>query len=113
MDVTIETRSALESEADLLALPLVELDPAKPRLPARVAALDRAAGGRIAQALAARDFEGKRGQSLLVGLRDIAGWSAADVTAALGISEPQQRRLLHQARSQLRRVLDSYLAEVQ
>jgi leucyl aminopeptidase len=66
MDVTIESRSPAEAAADVLALPLAALEPAAGRLPPRVAALDRAAGGRIAQAVRAGDFEGKRGQTLLV-----------------------------------------------
>jgi leucyl aminopeptidase len=66
MDVTVETRSPAETAADLLALPLFELDPAHWRLPKPVATLDEAAGGRIAQALAAGDFRGKRGETLLL-----------------------------------------------
>ena len=108
MHVTIETRSPAEAAVDLLALPLTELDPAHWRLPPRVAALDRAAGGRIAQAVAAGDFKGKRGESLLihpqstlpakrlllVGLGDEAtlgsdGWRE---TAALALREARQRR---------------------
>jgi len=66
MDVTIETRSAVQSAADVLALPLFELDPARWRLAPRFAAIDAAAGGRIAQAVRAGDFKGKRGETLLV-----------------------------------------------
>src|SRR5262245_58390845 len=66
MDVTIETRSAAESAADLLALPFAELDPARWRLPKALAPLDRAAGGRIAQGIGAGDFRGRRGETLLV-----------------------------------------------
>ena len=108
MDVTIETRSAVESAVDVLALPLFELDPARGRLPARIAAIDRAAGGRIAQAVRAGDFKGKRGETLLVhpaetlaakrllliGLGDEATartetWRDA---AALAVRETQSRR---------------------
>jgi leucyl aminopeptidase len=66
MEVTIETRTPAESAADLLALPLAAFDPARWRLPPRVAALDRASGGRIARALAAGDFKGKRRETLLL-----------------------------------------------
>ena len=66
MDVTVETRSAAEFAADLLALPLFELDPARWRLPRPLAALDTAAGGRVAQAIGAGDFRGKRGETLLL-----------------------------------------------
>jgi leucyl aminopeptidase len=66
MDVTIESRSPAEVSADVLALPLASEGLAGGRLPPRIAALDRAAGGRLSQALRAGDFEGKRGQTLLV-----------------------------------------------
>jgi leucyl aminopeptidase len=108
MHVTIETRDPAEAAVDLLALPLTELDPTHWRLPPRVAALDRAAGGRIAQAVAAGDFKGKRGETLLVhpssalpakrllliGLGDEAalGSAAWRETAALALREAQQRR---------------------
>ncbi len=108
MDVTIETRTVLTTTADLLALPLHELDPAHWRLPPRVAALDRAAGGRIAQALAAGDFKGKRGETLLLhpgeGLAAkrmlLIGLGAENATAAdtwrdaaaLAVRDAQQRR---------------------
>ena len=74
MHVTIETRSPGDAAVDVLALPLGELDPAHWRLPPRVAALDRAAGGRIAQAVAAGDFKGKRGETLLVWTEG-TGWN--------------------------------------
>jgi leucyl aminopeptidase len=108
MDVTIETGSPAEATADVLALPLCELDAASGRLPPRIAALDRAAGGRIAQAVAAGDFRGKRGETLLVhpgagasakrwlliGLGGEAS-ASADVLrdgAAIAVRETQQRR---------------------
>ena len=108
MHVTIETQSPIEATVDVLALPLAALDPAHWRLPPRVAAIDRAAGGRIAQALAAGDFKGKRGETLLIhpastlpakrllliGLGDEAtlgsdGWRDS---AALASRDAQQRR---------------------
>jgi leucyl aminopeptidase len=108
MDVTIETRAPSEAAADVLALPLLVLDPASARLPARAAALDRAAGGRIAQALAAGDFRGKRGETLLlhpadslgakrvllIGLGEEAsvGAEALREAAALAVREAQSRR---------------------
>jgi leucyl aminopeptidase len=66
MDVTIETRSPANFAVDLLALPLAELDPARWRLPKPLVALDAAAGGRIAQAIGAGDFRGKRAETLLL-----------------------------------------------
>jgi len=65
MQVTIETGKRPQA-ADLLALPVPELDPAGGRLPPRIEALDRAASGRIAQATSAGDFRGKRGETLLL-----------------------------------------------
>ena len=64
MDVTVETGSPVDTTADLLALPLAEL--ANGGLPKAFVALDAAAGGRIAQAIGAGDFRGKRGETLLV-----------------------------------------------
>jgi leucyl aminopeptidase len=113
MDVTIETRFPAEFAADLLALPLPELDPARFRLPKPLAALDTAAGGRIAQAIGAGDFRGKRGETLLlhpapalrakrlllIGLGAEASLSA-DVlreVAAGVVREARQRRAAHAA----------------
>ena len=108
MDVTIETRFPAEAVADLLALPLPELDPARWRLPKPLAALDRAAGGRIAQAIGAGDFRGKRAETLLVhpaptlrakrllliGLGPEASLGADGLrdVAASAVREAQQRR---------------------
>jgi RNA polymerase sigma-70 factor (ECF subfamily) len=48
-------------------------------------------------------------QSLVIVMRDVEGWSAEDVCAALDISEANQRVLLHRARSKVRSCLESYL----
>ena len=47
-------------------------------------------------------------QQVIVGLRDIDGWSAEEVCAALDITPGNQRVLLHRARSRLRRALENY-----
>jgi RNA polymerase sigma-70 factor (ECF subfamily) len=47
-------------------------------------------------------------QQAVIALRDIAGWSSAEVCVALGISEVNQRVLLHRARAKVRQALDSY-----
>jgi len=97
MQITAEARNPAEVEADLLAVPLPQLPKGELRLPARVAALDRALGGRIAEVIESGDFRGRSGQSLclypdariavrrvlLVGLGDEA---AADVEALRSVA---------------------------
>lgn len=51
------------------------------------------------------------GQRLVITLRDIEGWTAADACSVLDISETNQRVLLHRARSRVRRALESYFDE--
>jgi leucyl aminopeptidase len=113
MDVTIETRFPAEFAADLLALPLPELDPARWRLPKPLAALDAVAGGRIAQAIGAGDFRGKRGETLLLhpaptlrakrlllvglGAEGSLGADALREVAAGVVREARQRRAEHAA----------------
>ena len=48
-------------------------------------------------------------QRTVVTLRDVEGWEAAEVCAALQISEANQRVLLHRARTRLRRALEDVL----
>lgn len=50
-------------------------------------------------------------QRVVVALRDVYGWPSLDVCAALGISEANQRVLLHRGRSRLRGVLERYFAD--
>jgi RNA polymerase sigma-70 factor (ECF subfamily) len=49
-------------------------------------------------------------QREVIRLRDILGWTSSEVCNALGISETNQRVLLHRARAKVRRALESYLA---
>jgi RNA polymerase sigma-70 factor, ECF subfamily len=48
-------------------------------------------------------------QRLVITMRDIEGWPAADVCNSLAISQTNQRVLLHRARSHVRRALERYL----
>jgi RNA polymerase sigma-70 factor (ECF subfamily) len=50
-------------------------------------------------------------QRAVISLRDVEGWDSEEVCNALGISETNQRVLLHRARSKVRRALESYLQE--
>jgi RNA polymerase sigma-70 factor, ECF subfamily len=51
------------------------------------------------------------GQRAVITLRDVEGWPAAEVCGLLGISEGNQRVLLHRARSRVRLALERYLEE--
>jgi RNA polymerase sigma-70 factor (ECF subfamily) len=50
-------------------------------------------------------------QREVITLRDVDGWTAEDVCNLLGLSESNQRVLLHRARVRVRRALDEYLAD--
>ena len=47
-------------------------------------------------------------QREVITLRDLEGWTSDDVCQILGITEVNQRVLLHRARSRVRRVLERY-----
>jgi RNA polymerase sigma-70 factor, ECF subfamily len=50
-------------------------------------------------------------QRAVISLRDLEGWDSPEVCNALGISETNQRVLLHRARAKVRAALESYLAQ--
>jgi RNA polymerase sigma-70 factor, ECF subfamily len=50
-------------------------------------------------------------QRTVITLRDIEGWSPDEIRNALGLSETNQRVLLHRARAKVRLALESYLEE--
>ena len=50
-------------------------------------------------------------QRKIIILRDIEGWSSVETCGFLGISEVNQRVLLHRARSKVRTVLENYFQE--
>lgn len=47
-------------------------------------------------------------QKEVITLRDVQGWTSDEVCNALGVSESNQRVLLHRARSKVRQALDVY-----
>jgi RNA polymerase sigma-70 factor (ECF subfamily) len=50
-------------------------------------------------------------QRIVISLRDVNGWSSEEVCNVLGISETNQRVLLHRARSKVRQALERYFDE--
>jgi len=50
-------------------------------------------------------------QAEVLVLRDVEGWEPEEVCAALGITDGNQRILLHRARSKVRAALERYFAE--
>jgi RNA polymerase sigma-70 factor (ECF subfamily) len=50
-------------------------------------------------------------QREVITLRDVEGWTAEEVCNVLGISETNQRVLLHRARAKVRRALERYFDE--
>lgn len=63
-------------------------------------------------AMVARAIEGlPAAQREVIRLRDVDGWTAEEVRDALGITDGNQRVLLHRARSKVRQVLEAYLEE--
>jgi RNA polymerase sigma-70 factor (ECF subfamily) len=50
-------------------------------------------------------------QREVITLRDVEGWTSAEVRNHLGLSETNQRVLLHRARAKVRAALEEYLAE--
>ena len=51
------------------------------------------------------------GQRTVITLHDIEGWPSGEICNVLGISETNQRVLLHRARSKVRRALEQYFDE--
>ena len=51
------------------------------------------------------------GQRAVISLSDVEGWPAAEIRNVLGLTETNQRVLLHRARSKVRAALEEYLRE--
>jgi RNA polymerase sigma-70 factor (ECF subfamily) len=93
------------------------LDPEHPRWPGHWAIKPEAwpeealvaaeTSGRIAEAIEGLPAP----QRAVITLRDVEGWDGAEVCNALGLTETNQRVLLHRARSKVRAALESYLQE--
>jgi RNA polymerase sigma-70 factor (ECF subfamily) len=66
---------------------------------------------RVREEIVAAIEELPDGQRAVITLRDIEEWSSEEVCNVLGISETNQRVLLHRARSRLRMALERKLAE--
>jgi RNA polymerase sigma-70 factor (ECF subfamily) len=49
-------------------------------------------------------------QRTVLSLRDVEGWDAAEVSECMGLSEANQRVLLHRARARVRRALEAYFS---
>jgi RNA polymerase sigma-70 factor (ECF subfamily) len=69
--------------------------------------LAREARSRIEQALETLP----ESQRIVVTLRDVAGWDSDEVCETLGLSEGNQRVLLHRGRAKLRAAFERYLEE--
>lgn len=67
--------------------------------------IDTELGERIEQAIETLPER----QRLVITLRDVQGWSSAEVCNVLEISETNQRVLLHRGRSKVRAILADYL----
>jgi len=50
-------------------------------------------------------------QAQVITLRDVEGWESGEVRELLGVSEVNQRVLLHRARSKVRAALEAYLGD--
>lgn len=52
-----------------------------------------------------------RTQREVISLRDVEGWTSEEVCGLLGLSEVNQRVLLHRARSKVRKALEAYVGK--
>jgi len=106
MLVTVDSRKPVDAKVDLLALPMLQIDPAKWSLLPRIAAIDRATGGGVSAAIESGDFLARTGQTLLlypgdamaagrvllIGLGDDAKLNADACRRAAGTAVGEARR---------------------
>ena len=69
---------------------------------------DRMLAGETLACVEAAISELPPAQREVITLRDIDGWTSAEVCSLLSLSEANQRVLLHRARSKVRRALEAY-----
>ena len=86
MKVTVEAQEPSRAGADLLAIALTTLASAA-RLPARVAAVDRALGGQIHDVVKSGDFRGRKGETLVLFGR---GRGAPRRVLLAGLGDPEK-----------------------
>lgn len=91
--------------------PLVPMHWAAPLAPWRGSPEGRLAAAESRAALTAAVDALPPAQREVLTLRDVHGWSAAEVCNALDVSETNQRVLLHRARTKLRRALEDAHAD--
>jgi RNA polymerase sigma-70 factor, ECF subfamily len=84
---------------------------ASPPRPLDTVPEDRLLGGEVRAHIAEALQTLPESQRVVVTLRDVAGWDAEEVCDALGLSEGNQRVLLHRGRAKLRAALERYLEE--
>lgn len=70
---------------------------------------DRLLSGELRAVVAGAIAELPAGQREVITLRDVEGWSAAEVGELLSIEDGTQRVLLHRARSRVRQAVEDYL----
>jgi RNA polymerase sigma-70 factor, ECF subfamily len=73
---------------------------------------DAALAGELRRRAGAALAELPERQRVVVALRDVEGYGAAEVCSILDITAANQRVLLHRARAHVRRRLETYVAEV-
>ena len=73
---------------------------------------DAALAGELRRRAGAALAELPERQRVVLALRDVEGYDAAEVCSILDITAANQRVLLHRARAHVRRCLESYVAEV-